>query len=314
MMLDMGCGDRRCEPVLRLAGHEYVGMDIGGDEPDVLGIGEALPFQDESFDFVFTLSVVPHTAHPLVVMGEIFRVLKPGGRYIGTVEFLEPCHMQSRHHVTALGAQDWLDFSGFDLIELEANDRWLGIHALLQLGFYPRLSWQANGARGASARGLPSPPDPQAAQPPEHRADRRGPARTHHRRLPLRRRQARRARRGTLSRARSAPRSRAPPRCRQAAPARPSAAHGRRVGQARLVEDPRPPIHPVERPQRLDDVVHAGGGDPLGLGVEVRDDLAQVVRLEGDLDRRVGPWEALVVLRRRGRLPSSTAPPPIASK
>jgi ubiquinone/menaquinone biosynthesis C-methylase UbiE len=31
----------------------------------VLGIGEALPFRDASFDLVFTLSVVPHTAHPL---------------------------------------------------------------------------------------------------------------------------------------------------------------------------------------------------------------------------------------------------------
>ena len=145
IMLDLGCGDRRCEPVLRLVGHEYMSMDIGGDEPDVLGIGEALPFRDESFDFVFTLSVVPHTAHPLVVMREIHRVLKPGGRYIGTMEFLEPCHMQSRHHVTALGVQDWVDFAGFDLVALEANQRWLGMHALLKMGFFPRLSWEVNG-------------------------------------------------------------------------------------------------------------------------------------------------------------------------
>ena len=141
IMLDMGCGNRRCEPVLRLAGHEYVGMDIGGDEPHVLGLGEALPFRDASFDFVFTLSVVPHTAHPLVVMREIHRVLKPGGRYVGTMEFLEPCHMQSRHHVTALGVQDWIDFSGFELLQLEANDRWLGMNALLQMGYFPRVSW-----------------------------------------------------------------------------------------------------------------------------------------------------------------------------
>jgi SAM-dependent methyltransferase len=154
LMLDMGCGDRRCEPVLRLGGHEYVGLDIAGEDPDVLGIGEALPFRDESFDFVFTLSVVPHTAHPLVVMREIARVLKPGGRYIGTMEFLEPCHMQSRHHVTALGVQDWIDFSGFELVELEANDRWLGANALLKMGFFPRLSWEVNGRLGDALAGL----------------------------------------------------------------------------------------------------------------------------------------------------------------
>jgi len=154
MMLDMGCGDRRCEPVLRLTGHEYVGMDIAGAEPDILGIGEALPFRDESFDFVFTLSVVPHTAHPLVVMREINRVLRPGGTYVGTMEFLEPCHMQSRHHVTALGVQDWVDFSGFELHQLEANETWLGMNSLLQMGFSPRLSWEANARVGHALTGL----------------------------------------------------------------------------------------------------------------------------------------------------------------
>ena len=154
MMLDMGCGDRRCEPILRLTGHEYVGMDIAGAEPDILGIGEALPFRDESFDFVFTLSVVPHTAHPLVVMREINRVLRPGGTYVGTMEFLEPCHMQSRHHVTALGVQDWVDFSGFELLQLEANETWLGMNSLLQMGFSPRLSWEANARVGHALTGL----------------------------------------------------------------------------------------------------------------------------------------------------------------
>jgi SAM-dependent methyltransferase len=145
VLLDMGCGDRRVEPVLRQTGMRYVGMDIDGSEPDVLGIGEALPFRDGSFDFAFTLSVVPHTTEPAVVMRELFRVLKPGGRFIGTMEFLEPCHMQSRHHVTALGVQDWLDTAGFELLHLEANRRWLGLDALLQMGFFPRLSWETNG-------------------------------------------------------------------------------------------------------------------------------------------------------------------------
>jgi SAM-dependent methyltransferase len=147
-LLDLGCGNRRCEPVLRRTGFAYVGMDIDGPEPDVLGLGEALPFRDESFDLIFTLSVVPHTTEPVVVMREILRVLKPGAPFVGTAEFLEPCHLQSRHHVTALGLQDWLDSAGFELLQLEANDRWLGSDALLRLGFFPRLSWRVNGALG----------------------------------------------------------------------------------------------------------------------------------------------------------------------
>jgi SAM-dependent methyltransferase len=138
-LLDMGCGSRRCEQALRLTGYEYVGLDIGGDTPDVLGIGEALPFRDASFDFVFTLSVVPHTSRPELVMRELYRVLKPGCRFIGTAEFLEPCHEQSRHHVTALGVQDWLDNAGFELLHLETNEGWLVTDALLYMGFLPRL-------------------------------------------------------------------------------------------------------------------------------------------------------------------------------
>jgi len=138
-LLDMGCGSRRCEPALRLTGYEYVGLDVHGDTPDVLGIGEALPFRDASFDFAFTLSVVPHTAQPELVMRELYRVLKPGRRFVGTAEFLEPCHEQSRHHVTALGLQDWLDNAGFELLHLEANERWLATDALLYMGFLPGL-------------------------------------------------------------------------------------------------------------------------------------------------------------------------------
>jgi len=139
LLLDMGCGSRRVEHALRLTGYEYVGLDIGGDVADVLGTGEALPFRDASFDFVFTLSVVPHTSQPHVVMREIFRVLKPGHLFIGTAEFLEPAHEQSRHHVTALGVQDWLDDAGFELQQLEANELWIASDALLYMGFMPRL-------------------------------------------------------------------------------------------------------------------------------------------------------------------------------
>lgn len=154
VMLDLGCGDRRCEPVCRLAGHEYVGMDIDGEEPDVLGIAEALPFRDESFDFVFSLAVIPHTTQPLVALREARRVLKPGARFIATVQFLEPCFMASRHHVSALGLQDWLSSSGFEVLQLEANHRWTGIHAILQLGYLPRFSWNVNGAIAGGLHGL----------------------------------------------------------------------------------------------------------------------------------------------------------------
>lgn len=43
------------------------------------GVGEAIPFPDESFDVVFSNNVLEHTADPSKVLAESIRVLRPGG-------------------------------------------------------------------------------------------------------------------------------------------------------------------------------------------------------------------------------------------
>lgn len=42
-----------------------------------------LPFDDGFFDVVYSWGVIHHAAHPASLVGEIRRVLKPGGRFIG---------------------------------------------------------------------------------------------------------------------------------------------------------------------------------------------------------------------------------------
>lgn len=46
----------------------------------VLAVGEALPFQTGSFDFVFSNEVIEHVADDAACLAEMVRVLKPGGR------------------------------------------------------------------------------------------------------------------------------------------------------------------------------------------------------------------------------------------
>ena len=46
---------------------------------------EGLPFDDASFDLVYTNGVIHHTPHTRAVVDEIFRVLRPGGRVIAMV-------------------------------------------------------------------------------------------------------------------------------------------------------------------------------------------------------------------------------------
>jgi ubiquinone/menaquinone biosynthesis C-methylase UbiE len=56
-------------------------LDLAGLEADVREAdAEALPFADESFDFVWSWGVVHHSEHTERVLAEIARVLRPNGR------------------------------------------------------------------------------------------------------------------------------------------------------------------------------------------------------------------------------------------
>jgi SAM-dependent methyltransferase len=95
-VLDVGCG---AGPLIRYlpAACSYIGVD-----QDVVAIEAnrrifprvafqvfdifttTYPFQEQSFDTIVMAAVIEHIHHPLHVMQELFRILKPGGRLIMT--------------------------------------------------------------------------------------------------------------------------------------------------------------------------------------------------------------------------------------
>lgn len=97
-VLDAGCGEGRAS--LRLA--EKYGADVTGIDmvPQALGVARKrarnttakveylegdynrLPFDDGTFDMVFTLETFTHTSDPHATLRELWRVLKPGGRIV----------------------------------------------------------------------------------------------------------------------------------------------------------------------------------------------------------------------------------------
>jgi SAM-dependent methyltransferase len=87
-VLDVGCGPGWYVEALRRAGATVAGLDGDRDalsgaarRPAGLVLGDAgrLPFPDASFDGVFCSNLLEHAADTDAVLGELVRVLRPGG-------------------------------------------------------------------------------------------------------------------------------------------------------------------------------------------------------------------------------------------
>lgn len=140
LMLDLGCGRLRMYGELCAGtGFDYVGMDYDGEGPDLLGDAHSLPFKDGTFGFVLSIAVLEHLRHPLVAMNEVYRVMKPGALFIGSVAFLETFHLDSMYHHTHLGTYNVLASVGFDVLHIEANKDWTGPQAMTKMALLPGL-------------------------------------------------------------------------------------------------------------------------------------------------------------------------------
>lgn len=98
LVRDIGAADRWIEQHLPV-GAAYVavdypatGRDLYGARPDIFADGAHLPISSASFDGVICLEVLEHVPDPSIVVAEIARVLKRGGRAWLSMPFLYPLH------------------------------------------------------------------------------------------------------------------------------------------------------------------------------------------------------------------------------
>jgi SAM-dependent methyltransferase len=112
-LLDLGCGNKPYRPYLKEVG-DYVGLDYPVTKniqdfkarPEVFGDARCLPFAAAAFDSVLCAQVLEHVDRPGQVLGEIARVLKPGGWGVLSVPFIYNVHV---------GPYDFFRFSPFGI-------------------------------------------------------------------------------------------------------------------------------------------------------------------------------------------------------
>lgn len=120
-LLDIGCGDGEVRTFLP-HGTEYWGIDpedwvtvpkhtfdkeelfpgIRKPFPLLLGVGEYLPFRDQTFDNILIFSSFDHVQSPHEVLRESFRVLKRGGIVVIMLQLSDPEYRIPRSKVKEL--------------------------------------------------------------------------------------------------------------------------------------------------------------------------------------------------------------------
>lgn len=140
LMLDLGCGNAVHKSLCERAGFEWVGADYDeASEAAILADAHALPFADGDFECVLSVAALHLFQHPLVAVSEAYRVLKPGGVFLGTVAFLEPFHGGGFYHHTHLGVLNTLEFAGFKVEVLAPSEEWSMLVAQAQMGLFPKM-------------------------------------------------------------------------------------------------------------------------------------------------------------------------------
>jgi SAM-dependent methyltransferase len=133
-VLDIGCGFMPYRTMIEgvESVQKYTGMDLeqsaysNNVEPHLKWDGHSIPTSDESFDCVIATELLEHCAQPESVLTEIYRVLKPGGKFFATVPFIWNLHEipHDEYRYTPFSLERHLSCVGFDAISVKPLGGW----------------------------------------------------------------------------------------------------------------------------------------------------------------------------------------------
>jgi SAM-dependent methyltransferase len=125
-VLDFGCGSKPYKSLFEV--NDYIGVDFNGQghshENEVIDFfydGSHLPFEDCTFDGIFSTEVFEHVFNLEDILKELNRVLRPGGKLLVTCPFAICEHEAPNDFAryTSYGLSDLLKRNGFKIINFE---------------------------------------------------------------------------------------------------------------------------------------------------------------------------------------------------
>jgi len=138
--LDIGSGDSQNREICGLAGYQYIAMDYwGNDKAAMFGDAQALPFWDHSVDLILSVSVLEHVRNPMLMAKEMCRVLKKGGRVLGTSAFMQPFHGNSFYHCSHLGLYHTLAVGGLMPVLISPIKEYPALYSLSKMALFPGI-------------------------------------------------------------------------------------------------------------------------------------------------------------------------------
>lgn len=118
-VLDLGAGTAKYRGMIQEHAASYKTFDmISGDHIDVVGDILNTGFADGSFDTIFCTQVFEHIPKPWLAVGEIKRLLRPGGVVIVTAPFMQPYHADPHDYFryTPNGLRSLFDSGEFEIV------------------------------------------------------------------------------------------------------------------------------------------------------------------------------------------------------
>lgn len=145
-LLDIGCGNKPYQPVIKDQIDEYIGSDIvqsSESKVDIISPATTIPLPDATFDTVMSTQTIEHVAEHQLLVNEAYRLLKPGGYFVLSGPLYWPLHEEPYDffRFTKYGFRHILNKAGFEILEERANGgKWALCGQALIHALYPDIN------------------------------------------------------------------------------------------------------------------------------------------------------------------------------